>query len=132
MGTRISEKISELTLDASPESPRLARRFIADTLGTLGQPCSVEDAQVITSELVTNAVAETQKVQPDAPITAHVGLHFGKPVVEVWDCSTTPPVANGDDLFATNGRGLIITQALSADWGYEIVSAGKVVWAVFK
>jgi len=132
MVTRIVEKISELTLIASPEAPGLARRFVADTLDRLGQACSVEDAQVITSELVTNALTETLKVSPSAVIATHVGLHLGKPVLEVWDCSANPPAAEGDDLYATSGRGLMITQALSAEWGYEITNDGKVVWALLK
>jgi len=52
-------------------------------------------------------------------------------VIFVWDASPLPPVPAevGDD--AENGRGLLIVQAVSAQWGWEFPPelGGKVVWA---
>ncbi len=57
-------------------------------------------------------------------------LAGGGAVVEVWDCSRTPPqvVDPADD--DEGGRGLLLVGALSSDWGYRRpVSGGKVVYA---
>src|SRR5262249_8152517 len=109
-----------------------ARTFAAESLADLGYPHMVEDAKIIISELVTNAATETQKVAPAAKITVHLGLQSGKPILEVHDCSTNPPEPDGDDPLADHGRGALITPALAADWGYEILPAGKVIWALLR
>jgi hypothetical protein len=50
-------------------------------------------------------------------------------VIRVWDASDDMPVRQeagpGDD----SGRGLMIIDALSADWGSYCEADGKVVWA---
>lgn len=52
-------------------------------------------------------------------------------VIFVWDTSPLPPVLAAADGDAENGRGLLIVQAVSAQWGWEFPPGlgGKVVWA---
>jgi two-component sensor histidine kinase len=115
-----------------PQSAGLARTFVAHHLNSLGAGEKVPDACQIISELVTNAIAET----PDRSIWIYLGPNdAGQLVLEVWDSSRNPPVMRGDDLLAESGRGLVITEALSAGCGYRVLddnSEGKIVWALLR
>jgi hypothetical protein len=53
-------------------------------------------------------------------------------VIEVWDGDPRLPALVGDeDRDAEGGRGLVLVEALSKDWGYELLpSGGKVVYCV--
>ena len=129
-------------LSALPTAPQQARRFVTDLLEEWNvAPDTVEVAQLITSELVTNAVRHTGRVDgPTEPgttetvtvILVRVGLVCGSVVVEVWDNSPDAPVLN-DDPFDTDtegGRGLFLVKELSKDWGYWFPPmGGKLVWA---
>jgi len=88
----------------------------------------VADAELIASELTTNAV---QSSRTDlALIRLYVGLYRRRTRVEVWDRSDGKPEPKqaGDD--SEGGRGLLMVEALSSDWGwYARPRQGKVVWA---
>jgi anti-sigma regulatory factor (Ser/Thr protein kinase) len=110
---------------AESASPRAARRFVKDTLGRWGQPHGLaEDAQLLVTELATNAVIHagtpyTVTLRPEAP-----GVR-----ISVRDaCPAAPTVCNPGPLDIT-GRGLLLVAALSADWGVEETPDGKAVWA---
>ena len=53
-------------------------------------------------------------------------------LVQVWDGNDRRPERKEVDLEAVGGRGLLLVEALSADWGtYKPErSTGKVVWAL--
>jgi two-component sensor histidine kinase len=121
----------EVTLFPVPQSPGLARTFVRHQLISLGYPELVENACVIVSELVTNAIAET----PDQEIRVYLSPNHGRPLIEVWDSSPAYPVMQVRDLHAESGRGLMLTQALAAELGCrrsENGTTGKVVWALLK
>lgn len=62
--------------------------------------------------------------------------------IVVWDSSPQPPVCAEISGDAENGRGLLLVEAMSEQWGYCFPSeqdstfaqghAGKVVWAVVR
>jgi hypothetical protein len=90
-----------------------------------GKPGRSEIAELLTSELVTNALVHTDR---DAVLTATVGSHGGLRV-EVRDFAARRPrlrMPNADD--CTNGRGLILVQSLADAWGVRAHGVGKVVW----
>lgn len=122
----------ELALDPIPEAPASARRHVARALRALGHGDLVDDAKTIVSELVTNAMAEMNRLDCTAKITVCLAEHCGRPVLEVRDRSTAPPREHDAGPLATGGRGIHIVRALAADYGYEILATGKVVWAVLK
>jgi anti-sigma regulatory factor (Ser/Thr protein kinase) len=90
-----------------------------------------EDAEIITSELVANAV---QHACQDSTGTIGVILsHAGTPAavtVAVSDSSPHVPVRPDTPAGGEQGRGLQIVEALSAHWGWRREGSGKVVFAV--
>jgi anti-sigma regulatory factor (Ser/Thr protein kinase) len=90
-----------------------------------------DTAELIVSELVTNA-ADASIVLPERPPIALRLLATEKSlVIEVWDQSPLdlqPRDAGADD---ECGRGLTVVAALSDRWGCERTGDNrKVVWAV--
>jgi anti-sigma regulatory factor (Ser/Thr protein kinase) len=107
-----------------------ARRHVTGTLARWGLGDVADDAQLVTSELVTNAIAASAAL----PFRADVGLLVaacpGQLILLVWDASQDRPVRRGDDDDAVAGRGLGIVAALTSRWGWAPDGRGKVVWAV--
>jgi hypothetical protein len=74
----------EIRLDADALAPGKARRFVRHQVERLGWPRCVDDAALVVSELVTNAVAAA----PSGPIFVALPPSSGRPVIEVWECAT--------------------------------------------
>ena len=101
-----------------------ARRAVRELLGQWGPPERSETAELLTSELVTNALVHTDH---DAVLTATLGPRRLR--VEVRDFVGRRPklrVPIADD--GTNGRGLVLVQSLADAWGVRALGVGKVVW----
>ena len=110
-------------LPNSVTSPALARTLLGQALAE--RPVEViETAQLLVSELVTNAIlhAETPLVLQIHPASS--GFR-----VTVQDNSPDRPIpeqdANSD---SDSGRGLQLVDALATDWGCETLPTGKRVW----
>lgn len=85
----------------------------------------LEDLEVVTSELVTNAI-----VHAGSPSVVEVRLVDPDCVeVTVTDTDPEPPVKRIPYEQHTRGLGLHIVDALCADWGVRPVGEGKAVWA---
>jgi len=101
-----------------------------------GLAALAEPAELVVSELVTNAVqASTGPAalpRIGVPVV-HLRLlaDLRRVVVEVWDGNPEPPVAKQAAPDDESGRGLMLVEALCKRWGSEAVPArgGKVVWA---
>lgn len=82
------------------------------------------DLELITSELVTNAIRHANSV------TLVLYLPDDKTaMVEVWDDNPEGPSAPIVDSQAEGGRGLLLVGALSNAWGWRATAEGKVTWA---
>ena len=129
--TQASPRLIALALPGTPESVPIARRRVRAALGFHGLGEFTEDAEVITSELVANAV---QHACEDGTKTIGVILtHAGTPAavtVAVSDSSPQVPVRRDTPAGSEQGRGLQIVEALSAHWGWRCGGGGKVVFAV--
>lgn len=102
-----------------------ARRFIAERCAEWGSRTSEEDAELVATELVTNAL-----VHASARCEMRVRLARDVLHIEVEDKGGgTPDVQAADDR-AEHGRGLLIVSALCTAWGVDArPPAGKRVWA---
>ena len=129
--TEASTQMLALALPSIPESVPVARWHVRVVLGLHGLGEYAEDAEIITSELVTNAV---QHACANGTQTIGVTLtQAGSPAavtVAVSDCSPRGPVKRDTPTNGEQGRGLQIVEALSAHWGWRHQDGGKAVFAV--
>lgn len=112
-------------LQPHAESPRRARELVGDALDSRVDKETREDAAVVVSELVTNAVIH-------AGTTVAVRIHLldaGGVRLEVADSRSWPPVPRQLVPDSVGGRGLVLVQALADSWGVDATPDGKVVWA---
>ncbi len=132
--------ISFLTLAAVPTAVGCSRHLVRLGLNRWGLARMAGDAELVVSELATNAVQATGVMGTDAKwsalgnlATIHVRLLlFGTSVViEVWDRDRAAPVPQEVTADEEGGRGLSIVAALSTRWGCfpGPQDDGKVVWA---
>jgi anti-sigma regulatory factor (Ser/Thr protein kinase) len=125
----------ELTLSGAPESVRAARDFVRRVLDEATTPPeAVEEAALLVSELVTNAVIHTDadvclRVRT-GPVARIEVQDEGGPIPE----SAVPPAGSpglprAAEAVEPGGLGLAIVATLASRWGVDDPRGpGKVVW----
>jgi hypothetical protein len=108
---------------ASFRTPMAARLFVAATLERWGLGCLVDDAVLVVSELVTNAVVHARS---DVVVT--LSLTGDSVRLSVGDGSRQPPAPRPLGSFDESGRGLSLVAAAASRWGTDVGGRGKVVW----
>lgn len=109
-------------LPDSRRSPSLARELVAQAL--TGWPsATVEDALLLTSELVTNAVQHA-----DSMLVLHLTVTATGWRVSVEDLSCDAPQRRAGTAHGESGRGLLLLDALAARWNWQPTPTGKSVW----
>ncbi len=92
-----------------------------------------EDASVVISELVTNAVVASAELGPAvAPVLVWLGSDRRRVLLVVADASPRPPMRLSLAPYACGGRGLVLVEELSSRWGWypaSIAGLAKAVWA---
>jgi anti-sigma regulatory factor (Ser/Thr protein kinase) len=135
--------MSCLELAALASAPFWARRYTTAVLHAWQLwPDTIQTAQHLVSELVTNAISAS--CVPSGPLT-YSGLSAverisltlrllpGRVVIEVFDNNPNPPVLADADAESESGRGLMIVEMLSKEWGYQYPPAGgKIVYCVIE
>jgi anti-sigma regulatory factor (Ser/Thr protein kinase) len=134
-------------LDGGLRAAGAARAFTAATLADWGLHDVIDDAVLVASELVTNAVkhgpGRDQPGTAPAALAADNGARPTGPCLEltwrrqpdrvvclVTDQIASPPRLGADGQDAESGRGLRVVAALAADWGWLMLDARrKAVWA---
>jgi anti-sigma regulatory factor (Ser/Thr protein kinase) len=111
-----------VSLPVDARSVAAARRLLRTALDG-NQSAAIEDAVLMISELVTNAVRHTRHV-----LLVLVTIHHHTLRVGVSDDNPTMPVAPGPEHNATSGRGLGMVEALADRWGITPTADGKTVW----
>lgn len=100
-----------------------ARQFVAATLATWGLSACDEPARLGVSELVTNAL-----IHAHGDIGVTVRRAPGLVRIEVEDASPSAPVRRTPGPASTNGRGLMVVEAVAHAWGVNHTAEGKRVW----
>jgi Histidine kinase-like ATPase domain len=112
---------------ALPENVSAARRFVCGWLAGHDLDALVGDAQLVVSELATNAVLHAR-----TPFTVMVTRTLDTVTVSVTDGVAVdirgPATAWWYDV---SGRGLYMVGAYSKEWGVTPTQRGKTVWATF-
>jgi anti-sigma regulatory factor (Ser/Thr protein kinase) len=91
----------------------------------------VGHAQVIMSELITNAIAHANV----RDVRYRIERDGFRVLLAVWDTSPEDPEIKTFDLEAESGRGLLIIETLADKWGVEREEYGKYgkwVWAAIQ
>lgn len=89
------------------------------------------DAELLVSELVTNAIQVSQADDRTGSVRLWLLADQAQVVMLVWDASPLPPVPMSGSETEENGRGLLLVDTLSERWGYlPAANGGKFVWAI--
>jgi anti-sigma regulatory factor (Ser/Thr protein kinase) len=119
--------LGSLTIPGRPEHVREARAFVAKALGELHP--GVDDAVLLTSELVTNAVMHSRSRGDGGTVAVLIVESGGGVRIEIADQGSelSSPVVRGD-VYASDGHGLYLVQTLADQWGYLRDDHGTTVW----
>jgi hypothetical protein len=120
---------------AGPESARQARDFTRITLDGWELAGQSDVAELVVSELVTNALRHGLLSASWMPGEHPIGLTLLRRdpylMCLVTDPESAGPVLIEPCISAESGRGLQVVESCSAAWGWQpIDGAGKVVWAL--
>lgn len=113
----------ELQLAGEPDSVPRARRFVTSTLDGRVDAVVLADAELVVSELVTNALLHAGN-----PVRVVVGVDRDLVRLEVVDPSRrtlSRPIPSSSSM---TGRGLSLVERLASAWGVEANAEGKTVW----
>lgn len=129
---------NEMEFACLPSAARWARKHTRDMLLRWNLPHLADNAELLVSELATNAY-KAAGVDVDLhgytaligvpPIQMRLVSDYHRLLIEVWDHSPEPPTTKQADLEAECGRGLYMVDALSSRWNYyHPATGGKIVW----
>jgi anti-sigma regulatory factor (Ser/Thr protein kinase) len=122
---------SRLPLGSLPSAVPCARLHTRLILREWNLGQVAEDAEILASELVTNALKASWSLAETQPIELRVLAGHERLMIEVWDALSAPPDPRPHEIDAESGRGLEIVSLLSDGWGfYHPDDGGKVVWAM--
>lgn len=122
--------LGRIDLPGEAASVREARQYLRVLLAGTGHP-RTDDAVLLVSELVANAVRHSDSRLPSGQVTVAVARRSGTLHVDVVDAgsaTSAPGVQTGTDAETCTGRGLWLVQELAAAWGWHESEAGRVVW----
>jgi anti-sigma regulatory factor (Ser/Thr protein kinase) len=125
-----------LELAALPTAVGSARGHVGHVLREWDLGALRDVAELVTSELLTNALRATWAVDwpvVSPPVRLWLRADDQRLVIFVWDACPDPPARREAGPDAESGRGLAIVDALCADWNaYRPPGpgGGKVVWAL--
>lgn len=119
------DQTAVLQLPAASTSAREARGFTREALNRWQLDGIGDDALLVVTELVTNAVTHARS---ECELRLSLGPHALR--IEVLDRGAGTPDPLPPSATRNHGRGLHMIDAVAAAWGVEPVPAGgKLVWA---
>ena len=113
-----------ISLAAGPAAAGEARSQVRAAVYAWNVPVDLAVADLLTSELVTNAITHAAGERVMLVITCVCGQLR----VDVHDTSPAAPVLVDAPVDAETGRGLMLVASLSAGWGCYRTPAGKAVY----
>ncbi|MCH6167823.1 ATP-binding protein [Pseudonocardia alaniniphila] len=129
---RVLERPDRVTrareLPAHSGAPRAARMFLSDVCLDWGAVDLYEDAALVASELVTNAVVHAESTSRLRIGLDHRGLWLEVRDYRPGDAPRPRPRVIGGN----GGRGLHVVDAVAQQWGVTDHPDGKTVWALLR
>lgn len=127
----LDQQMIQFVLPSIPESVRIARFHIRAALSFHNMGDYGDDAEIITSELVTNVVQHVANDFAESIGVTLIFMSFPRAIaIIVSDCSREAPIRRGTSATSERGRGLQVVEALSVQWGWRPKPGGKVIFAV--
>jgi anti-sigma regulatory factor (Ser/Thr protein kinase) len=110
-------------------APAHARHTVREACVDWGFDHLMNNAELVTSELVTNAVRHAR-----TDVDVEVLLRGDFLHLRVLDRSTAVPQLRGgaEPSLGSGGRGLRLVDVYASGWGYVLSADGKVVWATMR
>jgi anti-sigma regulatory factor (Ser/Thr protein kinase) len=129
MNAMVPTRLTELQewrvrLTTGPAAAAEARSQVRAAICAWDIPVDPDAAVLLTSELVTNAIRH----EPGNTVTLAITCSRDQLRVDVYDMSCFLPVLVDAQADAETGRGLMLVDSLSTDWGFYQVPAGKAVY----
>jgi len=129
-----------VALPAMAASVATARMYIRHLMEKWNRMAVVDEAELVVSEIVTNAIKAATLLHPKASypelydklevVRLTVWLLRDEVLIEVWDRSDKKPKRQEVSLDEEGGRGLFLVESVCTAWGTRPEpSGGKVVWA---
>jgi len=115
--------VTSLQLPPDHAAAARARRFVSEAMRAWGFDEASPDAELLVSELVTNAVLHARSA-------TRVTIERDDTRVRISVCDDSParPRLRDYGPDAVTGRGLVIVDRLARRWGVDPSDAGKCVW----
>jgi anti-sigma regulatory factor (Ser/Thr protein kinase) len=122
----------QVTLPPEAESAAAARRAVRRTLAywCLGE--AADDAVLLASELVANAVCHARHDldgQGGPGLVLSLTCAGSTLRIEVRDTDPRPPQPRVPDSLDESGFGFVIVDTMASNWGVYQAEPGKAVWA---
>src|SRR4051812_36016436 len=121
----MSTLAARVDLRPTARSVVTARRMVAELLTAWAAPHDRQDAELLVTELVANAV---DHAGGESVLTLEVSLSDAWLRISVADGSAIRPVIQELDHQAPRGRGMQLVEAIADRWGAEDHQGGKRVW----
>jgi anti-sigma regulatory factor (Ser/Thr protein kinase) len=126
-----------MEVPAVPAAVTSARLHTRRTLAEWELDGQADAAELVVSELVTNAVRASLVLFPVESdrwpvVRLWLSSDGDRVFIQVWDGSEARPVLRDADPRSVGGRGLVLVDSVSEGWGtyYPVQSPGKVVWVL--
>jgi anti-sigma regulatory factor (Ser/Thr protein kinase) len=125
-----------LELGALPTAVPCARLHTKFVLWEWGLGSVVETAELLVSELTTNAIAASRLIPQRPPIWLRLSADATQVLIEVGDQNPRQPPRDLADVVPglgdEGGRGLFLVASMSEEWNWyrQTDSTGKVVWCM--
>jgi anti-sigma regulatory factor (Ser/Thr protein kinase) len=107
-----------------PAALREVRRFVRRHLGSSLDESMLEDAEIVVSELATNALWHAC-----SPFRVTLAIGADAVRISVRDAAFDPPIRRAPGDVLVGGRGIELVASLSRAWGTSEEPDGKTVWA---
>lgn len=130
---------SFLELRALPSSVRTARMHARAMLNEWCLAALADTAELLVSEIATNAVCASARIgrqrgTGQLPMRLWLTSDRRSVLIQVWDADRHQPIPQDLGPDAECGRGLLLVQTLSGQWGFYPPDGpgsrgGKIVWA---
>jgi anti-sigma regulatory factor (Ser/Thr protein kinase) len=123
-------------LGSRPESVKTGRDFTRSTLLDWDLPALADLAELVVSELVTNALRHgipSARALGDHCVRLRLLAQAPFVMCMVTDPGSDIPVLRESEPLAESGRGLNVVESCCVRWGWHLLDeGGKVVWALLR